>query len=261
MPTVRSDDADIAYEVTGDGDPLLLIMGFAADSRMWMLQAPAFAQSHRVITFDNRGSGGSSKPPAPYSMEQMADDARAVLDAEGIERAHVVGISMGGAIAQHLALSEPSRVRSLVLAATWCAPNAYTQRLSDLGERVLQAGGMEALISASMLWLFTPRFIIENAMFVESIEAMALALAPPIEAVRAQQEALLRHDTVERLASLDVPTLVMCGRRDTMVPPELSQQVAAAIPGAELVMTDSGHAFNIEEAETFNKLVLGFLAF
>jgi len=107
MPIARSGDADIAYEITGSGDLLLMIMGFLADSRMWVLQTPAFAEHFSCITFDNRGVGMSSRPPGPYTMEQMASDALAVMDDAGIERAHVLGISMGGAIAQHVALKAP----------------------------------------------------------------------------------------------------------------------------------------------------------
>src|ERR1041385_5733358 len=116
MPIVRSGDADINYTVHGEGPPVLLIMGLAAGSQMWMLQLPALeAAGFQAITFDNRGVGASSAPPGPYTMEQMAADGIAVLDVLGIDKAHVVGISMGGAIAQHLALKAPERVRSLML--------------------------------------------------------------------------------------------------------------------------------------------------
>src|SRR5438132_374730 len=136
MQTLRSGDATIAYEVAGDGDPLLMIMGLAADRRMWMLQLPVFTPHYRCITFDNRGVGDSSAPPGPFSMEQMAADALAVLDEAGVERAHVLAISMGGAIAQHLALKAPERIRSMVLASTWCSKNAYTQRMAEVGKIV-----------------------------------------------------------------------------------------------------------------------------
>ena len=113
MQRIRAGDADIAFDVTGVGDPLLLIMGLGADSKMWMLQTPTFSERLRCITFDNRGVGESSIPEGPYSTEQMAGDALAVLDALDVERAHVLGISLGGAIAQQVALKAPERVRSL----------------------------------------------------------------------------------------------------------------------------------------------------
>jgi pimeloyl-ACP methyl ester carboxylesterase len=259
MKTLRSGDATIAYEIAGEGDPLLLIMGLAADRRMWMLQLPVLTPHFRCITFDNRGVGDSLAPPGPFTMEQMAADALAVLDDAGIERAHVLSISMGGAIAQHLALKSPERVRSLVLASTWCSKNPYTQRIAAVGREVLRAGGQESITRASMLWLFTPKFILERNAFVQQIEQMALQFATHPEIFERQLDALLEHDLRDRLGSLDVPTRVMCGRRDIMVPPELSEELAAVIPNADLRLIEGGHAYNLEEFETFNSTVLEFL--
>ena len=259
MPIIETNDARISYDVTGDGEPLLMIMGFAADARMWMMQTPSFVQRYRCITFDNRGVGRSTCGPGTFDLATMAADARAVLDELGIERAHVLGISMGGAIAQHLALDAPDRVRSLVLAATWCAPNAYTKRMAGIGLRIYDELGPKALVQTSMLWLFSPRFLIEHAEMANAIEAMFSDVLPSREAMQAQLEALLVHDTRVRLAGVAVPTLVMVGRRDILVPPELSEQIAAEIPGAELEYLQTAHAFNVEEADAFNETVLGFL--
>ena len=260
MPITRSGDADIAYEMNGSGDPLLLIMGFAADRRMWMLQIPVFAPHFKVITFDNRGVGESTAPDGPFSMEQMAADALAVLDEVGAERAHVVSISMGGAIAQHLALKAPERVRSLVLASTWCSKNPYLQRIADTGSLIMEAGGPEGTTKASMLWLFTPKFILDRDPFVQQIEKMAIEFSVHPEVFDRQRDALLEHDVRDRLTSLDIPTLVMCGKRDVFVPPELSEEIAAAIPGAELKLIDGGHAYNLESFDAFNQTILEFLA-
>jgi pimeloyl-ACP methyl ester carboxylesterase len=192
-------------------------------------------------------------------MEQMAADALAVLDDAGIERAHVLAISMGGAIAQHLALKAPERVRSLVLASTWCTKNPYLQRIADTGRLIMQAGGPEAVTKASMLWLFTPKFLLERSSFVQQIEQMAVEFAVHPEVFDRQRDALLEHDVREQLGRLEIPTRVMCGRRDIFVPPELSEELAAAIPGAELVLIDGGHAYNLESFEAFNQTVLEFL--
>jgi pimeloyl-ACP methyl ester carboxylesterase len=259
MPTVRSDGADIVYETHGSGDPLLMIMGLGADRRMWMLQLPVFSHEFQCIPFDNRGVGESTAAPGEFSMEQMAADALAVLDDAGIERAHVLSISMGGAIAQHLALKAPERVRSLVLASTWCARNPYISRMATIGNMLSEHGGTEAITKASMLWLFTPKFILERNEFVQHIERMAVEFATHPEIFDRQVEALLEHDVKDRLGMLDVPTLVMCGRRDIFVPPELSQELASAIPNATLRLIDGGHAYNLEEFDAFNATVLEFL--
>ena len=259
MLTVRSDGADIAYEIAGSGDPLLMIMGLGADRRMWMLQLPVFGPEFRCITFDNRGVGDSVAPPGPFTMEQMAADALAVLDDAGVERAHVLSISMGGAIAQHLALKAPERISSLVLASTWCSKNPYIQRMSDAGKIIMEGGGTDAITRTSMLWLFTPKFILERNSFVRQIEEMALQFATHPEVFERQVDALVEHDVREQLARLDIPTRVMCGRRDIFVPPELSEELAEAIPGADLKIIDGGHAYNLEEFDAFNSTVLEFL--
>src|SRR4029077_10122354 len=113
MTTAKFDSIELYYEEHGRGDPLLLIMGLAADSTAWIFQVPDFARRYRTITFDNRGVGRSSKPPGPYTIHEMADDAVALLDALDVRRAHVVGVSMGGMIAQEIVLRHPSRVRGL----------------------------------------------------------------------------------------------------------------------------------------------------
>ncbi len=259
MKTLPSGDATIAYEIDGDGDPLLLIMGLAADRRMWMLQLPVFTPHFRCITFDNRGVGDSKAPSGAFTMEQMAADALAVLDDANVERAHILAISMGGAIAQHLALKAPERVRSMVLASTWCSKNPYTERMAEIGRIVKQGGGQDAIVRASMLWLFTPKFILERNAFVRQIEAMALQFATHPEIFERQLDALLEHDVRDQLGRLEIPTRVMCGRRDIMVPPELSEELAGAIPGAELRLLDGGHAYNLEEFDAFNSTVLEFL--
>lgn len=236
-----------------------MIMGFATDSRMWFMQTPAFSPRYQCITLDNRASGASGAGEQPISMELMARDAIAVLDAVGAERAHVLGISMGGAIAQHLALIAPDRVRSLTLAATWAGPNAWLPRLTKIGLTLLNAEGSEAVARASMLWVFSPKFIIGNPAMADAIESTALEMAASETAFLAQLDATQAHDVRARLQEITAPTMVMTGRRDVFVPPELGREVAALIPGASFEDLDGGHGFNIEEAAAFNEAVLSFI--
>jgi len=259
MPTIRSGDADIYYEVTGSGEPLLMIMGFLSDSRMWMLQTPAFSEHFTCITFDNRGVGNSSRPPGPYTMEQMAADAIAVLDDAGVDKAHVLGISMGGAIAQHVALKVPERVRSLVLAATWSQPNQWLERLSAISAQLTEHVGAEAFGSSVLLWLFTPALFINSPDVIAVIEQMMTTIQPPMESFENQLAAVHAHDTTEQLHQITAPTLVMGARRDFMVPPELAQIIADSIPGSRFEMLEGGHGFSAENTAEFNRVILEFL--
>jgi pimeloyl-ACP methyl ester carboxylesterase len=259
MPIVHADGADLFYESTGEGDPLLLIMGLGSDSRGWALQVPAFSSSYRVITFDNRGVGKSSAPPEPYSTEQMAGDAAAVLDAAGVERAHVVGVSLGGAIAQHLALKWPERIRSLVLASTWAGPSEWRSRVRKMQLDVAERG-RDALIRARLLFIFTPTLFLENPQMISTIEKVMISDHATLDGYLRQVDAAEEHDVRARLAEITAPTLVISSERDILVPPELSTEVARLIPGAELLMLDSAHAVQFEEAQRFNEAVLAFLA-
>src|SRR2546427_3279997 len=156
MPKVRVNGIGLNYVEAGSGDPLLLIMGFGGDHQAWAFQTPVFAQRYRVIAFDNRGAGQSDVPDVPYTTRMMAEDAIGLLDALRIERAHVLGVSMGGMIAQELALAHPQRVRSLQLHCTLAPRDAYMQALIEnwrgIRTKVTPGGGM-AIVA---LWAFSP---------------------------------------------------------------------------------------------------------
>src|SRR5439155_7029473 len=214
------------------GDPLLLIMGLGADSRGWTMQMHAFAEKYRVIAFDNRGVGKSSVPPPPYTTEQMARDAVAVLDAEEIERAHVLGVSLGGTIAQELILAAPERVRSLALGSTWAGPSEWRSRLRALQLDILTSQGVEALVRFRALFIFSPSLFQDSPGLMDVIEKTMAET--PLEGYLRQLDAAEAHDVRARLGAADVPALVLTGKRDILVPPELSAEVASLIPGARL---------------------------
>jgi 3-oxoadipate enol-lactonase len=264
MATVRaSDGIDLHYDVLGRAhrEPLLMIQGLGADMSGWAFQRVAFAGSYRTIALDNRGAGRSDKPVGPYSLEQMADDAIAVLDKAGIERAHVMGASMGGAIAQILAVKHPERVRSLVLACTACRHHPWRRELLASWADVAEHQGMRQLARVAM------RFLVEPRSFRRFGPALGLmgpfALAAPGYAFAAQIGAILDTDDALRLALpfLNVPTLVVVGNQDILTPRGDSEELAELIPGAELVViAGAAHGLMVEHASTFNRVVLDFLA-
>ena len=263
MPKVRVNGIDLHYVEAGTGDPLLLIMGFGGDHQAWAFQTPVFAQKHRVIAFDNRGAGQSDAPDEPYSIRAMADDAAGLLDHLGIARAHVLGVSMGGMIAQELALAHPRRVRSLQLHCTMARPDAYMHALIEAWRTVRRKTSLEEWMRIIALWLFSPKTWAERPEFVETVIQTALANPYPftLTGFLRQGDAIRSHDTLERLGTLTLPTLVSVADDDILVPPRFSRQLARAVPGAALKTLDgAGHCYFWERPEAFNAMCLEFLA-
>lgn len=274
MSTAQVNGIELHYEEHGTGDPLLLIMGLAADSLAWIFQLPAFAEHYRTIVFDNRGVGRSSKPSGPYTIPQMADDARALLDQLGVDRAHVLGVSMGGMIAQELALRSPERVRSLVLACTYAKPDEGVGRQLEAsltlfggsrgpnGEIQVDLSQLDPMTFFQHLLpsVFNAQFIMAELPKLMQVFSGALQFGFSMDAILAQVAATQSHDAVERLAHITAPTLVLTGDADLLIPPHNSELLAARIPGAKLVTIPGGsHGFNFETPDLFNRAVLEFL--
>jgi pimeloyl-ACP methyl ester carboxylesterase len=238
-------------------------MGFGGDHLAWGLQIPAFAALYRVIAFDNRGVGQTDAPDIPYSTAMMADDTVGLLDALGIDRAHVCGVSMGGMIAQEIALRHPGRVRTLQLHATLARPDAYMKALVEAWRKVRIALGREEALRVLALWLFAPCSYEERADFVELVLQNAIANPHPqsLTGYLRQGDAVLGHDTLERLDRVRCPTLVSVADQDVLVPPRFSHAIADRIPGAELkTIADAGHAYMWEKPDVFNAMCLEFVA-
>jgi pimeloyl-ACP methyl ester carboxylesterase len=274
MSTTHIDGIELYWEAHGSGDPLLLIMGLAADSLAWMFQLPAFSERYRTVVFDNRGVGRSGKPAGPYSIARMADDAAAVLDAAGVERAHVVGVSMGGMIAQELALRHPSRVRGLVLGCTYAKPDAGVERQLESslaffggsrgadGAIRVDLGNVDPMMFFQHLLptVFNAQFIMTELPKLMQVFSGALQYGFSMDAILAQVGATQAHDTLERLGRIAAPTLVLTGDSDLLIPPTCSDTLAARIPGAKLAKIPGGsHGFNFETPDVFNQAVLEFL--
>ncbi len=274
MSTLTVGSVELFWEEHGRGDPLLLIMGLAADSRAWMFQVPDFAERYRTIVFDNRGIGRSSKPPGPYSIHQMADDAAGLLAGLGIDRAHVVGVSMGGMIAQELALRHPERVRGLVLACTYPEPDGdveaqRTFAVRQFGGSVTEAGEVQIDLSALNPLDFFQHLLprVFNQSFIEAelpklmqLFSGALEYGFSLEAILGQVAAVMSHRATDRLHQIQAPTLVITGDADLLIPPGNSDILARHIPNAKLVKIPGGsHGFNFETPTVFNRAVLDFL--
>ncbi len=275
MPTAKVDSIELYYEVHGGGDPLVLIMGLGAPSAAWLFQVPEFSKHYRTIVFDNRGVGRSSKPPGPYTTAQMADDTNGLLDALGVARAHVVGVSMGGMIAQELALRHPQRVGGLVLACTYAEPNPDVERhreslLAQFGGRVGPSGQIEIdpqaidpmqFFQALLPLSFNPEFIERELPKLIDVFSSALQYGFSMEGILGQVAAVQTHRTTDRLHRIQSPTLVITGDADRLVPPASSEILARHIPNARLVKVPGGsHGFNFETPDVFNREVLAFLA-
>jgi len=251
------------YVQVGTGDPLVLVMGFGGDHLAWGLQMPAFAERYRVIAFDNRGVGQSDAPDLPYSTAMMADDTVGLMDGLGIDRAHVCGVSMGGMIAQEIALRHPARVWTLQLHATLARPDAYMKALVEAWRKVRIALGREEALRVLALWLFAPCSYEERPEFVEFVLQNAMANPHPQSLIGylRQGDAILGHDALDRLDRLRCPTLVSVADQDMLVPPRFSHAIAQRVAGAELkTIADAGHAYMWEKPDAFNAMCLEFLA-
>jgi 3-oxoadipate enol-lactonase len=258
------DGTPIAYEVTGrrDGPPLLMLQGLGVDHRGWALQRFPFGRRYRCLAVDNRGVGESADAPHPFSLEQMASDAVAVLDAEGVATAHVLGASMGGVVAQMLAVRNPQRVRSLVLACTACRHHDWRRELFADWAAAVQAQGMGALGGEEGLrWLIGPRLHRRLGVWLNLMARLLLQADP--QNFAAQVQAILDASDELRfaLAALRVPALVITGSQDLLTPLGDAEELADLLVNARLVeVRGAGHALMAEQPNAFNRSVFGFLA-
>ncbi len=263
MAYVKAEDGvRLHYQVWGpsDGEPLLLVHGLGADHRAWIMQRRALGSRYRCIALDNRGVGSSDKPVGPYDLEVMARDALRVLDATGHDSAHVVGVSMGGILAQIVGVRAPERVRSLTLACTACRHLPWRRELLAEWVDVAEREGMGVFVRDNIRWLMGPRSL-------RRVWPLATFLAPlvvnvPPHGFAAQARAILATDDAmaDELSAIRVPTLVTVGSQDILTPRGDSEELAERIPTAELVVIRGGaHMVQAEHAGTFNRVVRAHL--
>jgi len=251
---------EIHYERIGSGPALLLIMGTGLDHTCWDAQIDAYSGEFECIAFDNRGTGKTDAGVEPLSTQLMADDAAALLDALGVVRAHVSGLSLGSCVAQQLALQRPDLVGTLQLHGTWARAHGYAARKFQAQIRLLEMLDLRSFYEINVLWFLTPQFMQKYPDRLARQIDTIVAAAPSKELLQQQYAADLNHDTFDRLNQIRVPTLVTVGSFDVALPTMYSREVAAAIPDAELVIfEEGGHLHNVEQPDEFNRVTLEFL--
>jgi pimeloyl-ACP methyl ester carboxylesterase len=263
MPFVEANGIQIYYEEHGAGFPVLLIQGLGYPSGMWFRQIPAFSRPFRTIVFDNRGVGRSDKPDEVYTVALMAQDACALLERLGIERAHVVGASLGGYIAQELTLRRPDLVERLVLMVTSCGGPRYLDLTKPLWDEVATLAGLppEEIIRRGMALATTREFFEASPEIIDRSVAIRLENLQPLFAFTRQFSAGMTFNSAGRTHRIEKPTLILAGARDRVMPLVLTEELAHKVPRSRLmVYPDGAHLLFLEKVPEVNDVILRFLS-
>ena len=262
MPHADLNGFELHYDVHGEGDPLICVHGLACDRRAWALQIQPFAERFKAVFFDNRDVGQSSLATGDYSTADMAGDVLALADHLELETFHLLGVSLGGMVSQHVALAAPERVRTLTLAVT----HGGVQKAGLLRGQLLGAYArylpVEDRIDNLLYLCYTEAFFENEEMFQFMRNALLENPYPqPPEAFARQAAAGAHHDVRDRLAELTLPVHVIGAERDLMIPVWKSRELASLIPGSKLtILEEQGHGVQWEAADQFNAAVTEFLA-
>jgi aminoacrylate hydrolase len=261
MPRIAIGDCHLHYERHGAGFPLLFVTGLGGFAAFWRDQVHAFSRNFDVVLHDHRGIGQSDHTRGGYTVERMARDVLGLMDALGIERAHIIGHSTGGAIAQVLAIDHPDRVAAAVLSASWTKSDPYFRRLFTLRKDILLRMGPEAYLQSATLFLYPPWWVSCNNEKLRQLEAQNLAAMSAPEIIAQRIDAILAFDRTQDLGRIRTPTLVLGANDDVITPCYFAEELARRIPEAELKMfPKGGHCFTQVLAREFNNAVLPFLA-
>ena len=262
MPTASVNGIDIAYTLEGDGEQtVVLVNGLADEKETWAYQTPALLEAgYRVLTFDNRGVGASSKPAGPYTAELLADDAKALVDELGITRFQLMGVSMGGMIVQEYALKHGADLLSVTMACTYAAPGPFCSRMFAMWEDLAPVMGVPFVMRDVTLWAFTLDFFRTREDELQEFEAGMRYMNMPTPAYLAQLAVIQQHDTTARLGGITVPTLVLAGEEDLLIPTALSHDLHELVPGSQWATTTGGHGCVWEHPDAFNTAYLTFLS-
>ncbi|MGE0068172.1 MAG: alpha/beta fold hydrolase [Solirubrobacterales bacterium] len=247
---------ELHFEVYGEGAPIVMVAGLGDDHLSWQPQVEELADDHQVVVFDNRGIGKSTIAPGPYDVREMAEDCHAVVEVLGLTGVTAVGSSMGGAICQLWALEHPDDVGRLVLTNTWGRREPFLEALFSHWIRLGEEGDDQGIMESLLLFCFSPEYLMSNP---GAVQEFYEAERPNLEGFIAGSHACRSHDSLERLAAIAQPTLVIAGEYDILTRPECSHEIVARIPKAELATLSTGHMVFWERAAEFNALIRRFV--
>ena len=263
MPTVQANGIDVYYEVQGEGDPLILIPYLAADQACYAFQVAEYAKHFTCFTVDLRGAGLCSKPEGAYTTELLADDVAAFMQAAGVDRAHVAGLSLGAATGMWLAAKYPERVTSLSLHSAWDNTDPFLRTVVEGWRVMAQALGSvtDMVIQGIFPWCFTPELYAARPEYIDSLADFVRGRPmPPVDAFLCQSQAVLGHDARGVLGAIRAPTQLTYGQHDLVTSTRFAAPLTAAIPGADVVVFENcAHAPIYEDVDGFNQRTLAFL--
>jgi 3-oxoadipate enol-lactonase len=263
VPIVEANGIEINYEVEGEGEPMVLIPYLAADQACYAFQVAEYAKHFTCYSVDLRGAGLSGKPDGIYTTELFADDVAAFMQAAGIGRAHIFGLSLGAAAGLWLAAKYPERVKSLSLHSAWTASDPFLRAVVEGWQIIAQALASvpEMIVQGIFPWCFTPELYAARPEYIDSLgEFVRSRPMPPVDAFIRQSGAVLAHDATGVLGSIQAPTLITFGRHDMVTSTRFAAPLSEGIADSEiLVFEDCAHAPLYEDVEGFNAQTLAFL--
>lgn len=260
MPyATAGDGASIRYEVEGSGIPLLLVSGLGGLASFWNEQLPLLRALFRVVTYDHRGAGLSARSNIEYSIDQMAQDAVAVLESADIDSAVIIGHSTGGCIGASLALDYPNRVRGLISSSSWAAPDPYFQKLFEFRKYLLTQSGAAAYVRSGIFFQYPPAWISSNPGTVAKLEESALHNVSEPGIVASKIDALLRFNRLEEFGSIESPVFVTAATDDLICPAYLSEKLASATKDSSISYLSGGHFCPSTNPVQYNRSIMKFL--